>query len=130
MSNKNERFVLNRDLLHAATSGEGIQWDGRVVGRAVSAAFADAVDAAAIGGIDGLEVEVYAVNDSVLVTVRETNLIGRTRSIASPLIEVKAIAEWGESSFEEMRAAINALLERANNLVPKLRLLQAAEAQQ
>jgi hypothetical protein len=132
-----ERFTLDREALREHLEHEygddtdlGIStFDGTPVGsKAIAAAYDAAWEAGAIGGIDDLEAFVYDVDDGVLISVREEGALPALRQVATPSIEAKRLIDEGTpDTFDGMVTVLRELLDRASELVPALRLLQAAE---
>lgn len=98
---------------------------------ALSHRFHDAHDARAITGPPGVEVIVYALDDSVIVAVREEELPSHLpvalRQLASYSFETKYVLNSEHESFEEACAAIEELLNRANELLPSFAALRRGE---
>lgn len=130
-------FVLNRERFARATREEFGELEGidayreGGVAAALSHRFHDALDAGAIGGPSGVEVIVYALEDSVIVAVREEelpfNLPAPLRQLATYSFETKYVFDPENESFEEACAAIEELLAQANALLPSFEALRGGE---
>lgn len=133
-----KRFRLDRERFSKHLIGDaGDRFgfdsaDQRGFAAAIASRFYDAVEAAAILGPSDLEVVVYAAaTDSLIVAVRERGL---PRHLDSPLrqlatfsFETGEIACYGDESFAECCTGIEALLDRANALLPSLAAMREAE---
>lgn len=132
-----KRFALDRERLAAATRAdfgelEGIDANSEdSIATALSRRFGDAREAEAISGPAGVEVIVYAIEDSVIVAVREEelpfDLPVALRQLASYSFETKYVFSPEDASFGEACDAIEGLLDRANDLLPSFAALQRGE---
>ncbi len=130
-------FALDRERFAATTRedfGELEGIDGYCEGgvaAALSRRFGDALEAGAISGAPGVEVIVYAIEDSVIVAVREEELpIGlpvAMRQLATLSFETKYVFNPEDGGFEEACAAIEELLARASALLPSFEALRQGE---
>jgi hypothetical protein len=91
----------------------------------------DALDAGAITGPPGVEVIVYALEDSVIVAVRDEQLPFELpvalRQLATYSFETKYVVNFDDRSFGEACAAIEELLQRASALLPSFEVLRRGE---
>jgi hypothetical protein len=130
-------FALDRERLAAATREDFGELEGidpfceGGVATALSRRFGDALEAGAISGPPGVEVIVYAIEDSVIVAVREVKLPIELpmamRQLATLSFETKYVLNSEDGSFEETRAAIEELLARATSLLPSFDALRRGE---
>jgi len=130
-------FAFDRERFTRATREEFGELQGidayceGGVAAALSNRFHDARDAQAITGPPGVEVIVYALDDSVIVAVREeelpTHLPVALRQLASYSFETKYVLNSEDGSFEEACAAIEELLRRASELLPSFAALRRGE---
>lgn len=101
------------------------------IAAAIESRFHDAREAGAILCPPGLEVIVYALDDSLIVAVREVDLPAdlpvRLRQLATFSFETKYVIDCTDQSFEEGCAAIEELLVRATSLLPSFEALQSGE---
>ncbi|MBS1895600.1 MAG: hypothetical protein JST59_30235 [Actinobacteria bacterium] len=98
---------------------------------AIAERFWQALDAEAIRGPEGVEVNLYVLGDDCLMVAvreREGQPPAPLRQVASYSLEARDVACPFDETFEECRAAIAHLLEHANGLLPGLAALRAAEA--
>lgn len=130
-------FALDRERFASATREEfgeleGIDagWEGGI-GAALSHRFHDALYAGAITGPPGVEVIVYALEDSVIVAVRDEQppfeLPVALRQLATYSFETKYVVNFEDESFGEACAAIEELLARASALLPSFEALRRGE---
>lgn len=133
-----ERFRLDPERFASQLIASGQEMfgidsdDDRGFAAAVSTRFDDAKQAEAILGPEELEVMVYAINPhGLIVAVRERELPSDfrlpLRQLATFSFDATEVACYGDESFEECCAAINELLDRANDLLPSFMALRAAE---
>jgi hypothetical protein len=89
----------------------------------------DARDCDAISAPTNVEVHAYALEDSLVICVREVRDQpgGPLRQIATHSIETKQLASREDDSFDECCLAIEEVLRHASELLPLLRVLQSAE---
>jgi hypothetical protein len=130
-------FALDRERFARATREEFGELEGidaycdGGVAMALSRRFGDALEGQAVSGPPGVEVIVYAIEDSVIVAVREeklpVDLPVAMRQLATLSFETKYVLDSGDSSFEETCAAVEALLARANDLLSSFAALQWGE---
>ncbi|MBS1895475.1 MAG: hypothetical protein JST59_29600 [Actinobacteria bacterium] len=111
---------------------EGVDFDSESgIGAALSERFHDAHTAGAITGPPGVEVIVYALEDSLIVAVREEQprfgspVAGR--QLATHSFEAKYVVDPGDRSFGEACEAIEELLQRANGLLPSYEAMRRGE---
>ena len=101
------------------------------VAAALAHRFHDALEAGAITGPAGLDVIVYALDDSLIVAVREeelpVNLPVALRQLATCSFETKYVFDPENESFAEACAAIEELLARACALLPSFEALRRGE---
>lgn len=130
-------FAFNRERFAQATrkgfgelEGLEVSCEGGIA-VALSRRFHDAIEAGAISGPAGVEVIVYAVEDSVIVAVREgelpRNLSVPMRQLATYSFETKSVVDGQDGSFDEACEAIEELLRRAGELLPSFAALRAGE---
>lgn len=133
-----QRFWLDAGRLSAYIIGNEEELfgfdssDERGFAAAIASRFYDAHEAGAVRGPSELEAIVYPLAaDSLIVSVRERELPHHLREplrqLASFSFEATDIARLGDEGFEECRAGIAALLERANQLLPSFSLLREVE---
>jgi hypothetical protein len=129
-----EQFTLDRDGFaefwsERLTEPPGLDYDLGLAG-AVVGYFNHAIDAAVIQEPSGVEVTAYGVGElEVLVAIREFDLplhVG-VRQVATFAIRARGIVTWGDETFEHGCAVIEALLLRADNLLPSFRAMQDGE---
>lgn len=130
-------FKLDRALFARATREtygelEGLDYQAEGgIAAALSQRFHDALEAGAIRGPAGIETIVYAVEDSVIVAVREGELPRERslpmRQLATYSIETKYVIEARDGGFNELCAGIEELLARAGALLPSLEALRVGE---
>jgi len=101
------------------------------IAKALEYRFHDAREAGSITGPPGVEAIVYALEDSLIVAVRELDLPRdlpvALRQLATYSFEIKHVLDHRDGSFEEVCAAIEELLEKANALLPSFDALRRAE---
>ena len=130
-------FAIDRERFAEATREalgdlEGIETPSAdEVTMALTSRFEDAREARAIVRPPGLEVFVYALTDSLIVTVREPELLSDLpepgRQLATISFEAKHILSSEDRSFEDACAGIEELLDRANSLLPSFWALRRGE---
>jgi len=130
-------FALDRERFARITREEFGELEGidagceDGVGAALSRRFHDALEAGAISGPPGVEVIVYALEDSVIVAVREEQLTFELpvalRQLATYSFETKYVVNFDDESFSEACAAIEELLARASSLLPSFEALRLGE---
>ncbi|HEU5105886.1 MAG TPA: hypothetical protein VFU11_08590 [Solirubrobacterales bacterium] len=131
------RFALDRDRFADTTRAEfgdlkGIDVDREGgIGASLSNRLQDALDAGAITGPPGVEVCVYALEDSMIVAVRDEelpfDLPVPSRQLASYSFETKYVVNFDDRGFGEACAAIEELLRRASALLPSFEALRRGE---
>jgi hypothetical protein len=91
----------------------------------------DARDCDAIQGPENTIVHAYALNDALLISVRERQDQPDVplRQVAAFSIETKRLAGREDSSFKECCAAIEEVLRYATQLLPLLHAMQTGERQ-
>jgi hypothetical protein len=89
----------------------------------------DAHDCGALTGPENTEVQTYASDDALVISVRDNNQSADVplRQIATYSIETKYLASHQDCSFPECCAAIEEVLRHATKLLPSVRTLQAGE---
>lgn len=102
-------------------------------GRAIASRFADAEEAGAIDGPEGVEVVLYPVaSECLIVTVRELKIPHEVpwplRQVATLSFDPDEVACRGDETFAECCRAIRELLRRADALLPGLRALAGSGA--
>lgn len=132
-----EHFALDRQRFARVTRADFGELEGidnyceGGVARALSRRFGDALEARAVSCPPGIEVIVYAIEDSVIVAVREEELPIELpvamRQLATLSFETKYVLNHEDGSFEEACAAIEELLARANALLPSFAALRRGE---
>lgn len=132
-----DRFALDRERFAAATREEFGELEGiddfceDGVAMALSRRFGDAREAGALSCPPGVEVIVYAIEDSLIVAVREEKvpieLPVAMRQLATLSFETKYVFDHSDGSFGEACAAIEELLARATDLLPSFAALQRGE---
>lgn len=124
-----ERFALY--LTHEYGQPVGIEADRQsVLSLGITERFLDAREAEALVGPRGLTPMVYAVEDSLIVTVREEEppaLPVALRQLATSSVEARYFAGLYDETFEGCCASIEALLRYANELLPSFAALQRGE---
>ena len=130
-------FALDSERFAAATREEFGELEGIDVdcedgiGAALSHRFHDALDAGAINGPPGVEVIVYALEDSVIVAVRDEQLPFELpvalRQLATYSFETKYVVDFDDRSFGEACEAVEELLQRASSLLPSFEALRRGE---
>ena len=130
-------FALDRERFARITREEFGELEGIDVncedgiGAALSHRFHDAREAGAITGPPGVEVIVYALEDSVIVAVREEELPFELpvalRQLATYSFEAKYVVNFDDESFGEACTAIEELLARASALLPSFEALCRGE---
>jgi hypothetical protein len=138
MSTSSEKFSLDRARLreHLESTRDGeiglVPAEEGGLAAAVAERLHDAQDAGAIGAVENVEVVAYDHDGHVLIALRELKAEPGSRAyrrqVSTYLLEVDHLATRG-SDLDGCCAAVEACLERANALLPSLRLLQAAERQ-
>lgn len=130
-------FALDRERFAAATreafgelEGIDVYCEGGAA-LALTRRFGDAREAGAISCPAGVELIVYAIEDSLIVALREEELpIGLPvpmRQLATISFETKHVLNTADGSFEETCAAIEELLARATGLLPSFAALKRGE---
>jgi hypothetical protein len=135
-----ERFMLDRARFAAWQREQredltGLTYHDLGLPGAVASYFRDAIEANAVQAPPGTEVVVYvAGDDSVIVGIREDDLPLRValplRQVATFAIEAHRIAfwtDWTDETFEQGCAVIEALLSRADDLLPSFQAMQDGE---
>lgn len=136
MSRRDEAFRLDREQLRSYITNE-YETDPRLhlsesrrLARAIHDRVRDAHDSGAISGPDNVELVTYDRDESLLIAVREDHVdpLGPAykRQIATYPIEADRLSD-GATTDTACFEAIEAVLARADQLVPMLRLLQHAE---
>jgi hypothetical protein len=136
MNRTDAPFRLDRERLRAYLTEEHkseprleIGGPGGVAG-AIDTRVSDAYDAGALSGPENVELETYAVDDALVVAVREDQVDpgnpAYRRQVATYSIESRYLSD-PDTSETACFTAIEAVLARADRLVPTLRLLQDAE---
>ena len=130
-------FALDRERFAATTREDFGELEGidayceGGVAAALSRRFGDALEARAISGPPRVEVIVYAIEDSVIVAVREEelpiDLPVAMRQLATLSFETKYVFNPEDGSIEEACAAIEELLARASALLPRFAALRRGE---
>ena len=137
-------FKLDRERFSALLIRENEERCGVVIGAATSLAqaygvelgfaaaiaarFDDAIRAEAVRGPADIEAAVYPVGrDLLIVAVREMDPGLPQRQLASICFEAREIACFGDERFAECCVGIEALLERANELLPSFFAMREAE---
>lgn len=127
-------FKLNRELFSALLVRENEERFGFDSGdelgfaAAIAARFDDATRAEAVCGPADVEAAAYPVGrDLLIVAVRETDPGPPQRQLASFCFEAREIACFGDERFAECCVGIEALLERANELLSSFFAMREAE---
>jgi hypothetical protein len=95
---------------------------------AIAARFDDAIRAEAVRGPVDIEAAVYPVGrDLLIVAVREVAPDPPLRQLASFCFEAREVACFGDERFAECCVGIEALLERASELLPSFIAMREAE---
>jgi hypothetical protein len=106
-------------------------WEDGGLAQSLSGRVYDAHDCGALVGPPNTEVHTYALDNALLICVRERvhPAYVPLRQIATYSIETKHLASHEDASFKECCAAIEEVLRHATELLPSLRTLQAGERQ-
>jgi hypothetical protein len=136
MSRRDEAFRLDREQLLKYITNEyetapRLQLsESRQLARAIHDRIEDARDSGGLSGPDNVELVTYDRDESLLIAVREDRVdpLGPAykHQIATYPIEADRLSD-GATTDTACFEAIEAVLARANQLVPMLRLLQHAE---
>lgn len=95
---------------------------------AIANAISDARNTGALGGVDDVEVIAYALDDAVLIALREAGQRPALRQVSTLSIETKyLVGRDDDDGLETLADVIDRVLSHADELVPTLRRLQAAE---
>jgi len=133
-----ESFALDRKIFAKVTRkefgellGVDISCDGGPAA-GIWTRFYEALEARAVSSPPGLEMIVYAIEDSLIVAVREeeppVHLPCAARQLATHSFETKYILDAQDGSFDEACAAIEELLSRGNSLLPSFQAMLNGES--